>query len=330
MIKVVIFITIVILGLSCNSGESKKPTISPTIHVTRQPLDSENSNVISIINSNSSSNRDSIAYTIEVGYDVRVKKYFQFMDSIVAAADIQLLKYKPNEYIIVHANPWIIDTLQAFDYYRMMERGIFVYDQTQLVVLRKGSQLVMPDSSWAASIQKKLKETIIDVNIPEYTLRIYQHGKKILECPVRVGRNADEFLQVVGRTVNLKTPIGRGEIVRISREPLYINPRTGKKYDKTRRDDGKYTLMPIIPWIEPSINGIRYGAMIHPTTNPETLGKAYSHGCVGTTEHDAWIIYYNAPIGTPVIFRYDLEVIQPNGDTLHLKDIYGIKQKKKK
>lgn len=252
------------------------------------------------------------------------------MDSIVAAADTQLLKYKTDEYLIVHANPWIIDTLQAFDYYLMMERGIFVYDQTQLVVLRKGSQLVMPDSAWAASIRKKLKETVIDVNIPEFTLRIYQQGHKILECPVRVGRNADEFLQVVGRTVNLKTPIGKGEIVRISREPFYINPRTGKKYDKTRRDDGKYTLMPIIPWIEPSINGVRYGAMIHPTTNPETLGKAYSHGCVGTTEHDAWMIYYNAPIGTPVIFRYDLEVIQPNGDTLHLKDIYGVKQKKKK
>lgn len=86
--------------------------------------------------------------------------------------------------------------------------------------------------------------------------------------------------------------------------------------------------MPIIPWIEPSINGIRYGALIHPTTNPETLGKAYSHGCVGTTEQDAWFIYYNAPIGTPVFFRYDLTVIQPSGDILFLKDIYELGIKK--
>lgn len=131
------------------------------------------------------------------------------MDSVTATADTLALGYKPDEYILVHANPWIIDTLQSFDYYRMMKRGIFVYDQTQLIVLHKGTKLMMPDSIWAASIRKKLKETIIDVIIPEFTLRIFQFGKKILECKVRVGRNANEYLAVVGRTVNLKTPLAR-------------------------------------------------------------------------------------------------------------------------
>lgn len=309
---------------SCSLSEPKKiAQNTPILPDTIDTITNSKTEPVIIV-------RDSVAYNIEVGYDVPVKKYFRFLDSIIAAADTLALGYKPDEYTLVHANPWIIDTLQSFDYYRLMERGIFVYDQPQLIVLHKGTKLMMPDSIWAASIRKKLKETVIDVNIPEFTLRIFQFGKKILECKVRVGRNADEYLQVAGRSVNLKTPIGKGEIVRIAREPLYINPRTGKKYDKTQRDDGKYTLMPIIPWIEPSINGIRYGAMIHPTTNPETLGKAYSHGCIGTTEHDAWFIYYNAPIGTPVIFRYDLMVIQPDGDTLFLKDIYGIGQKNKK
>lgn len=324
MIRTGGFFSILLLIWSCSSGETKKLSEKITVQDTsRQTIrDTIPETPIQV--------RDSVAYGIEVGYDVKVKKYFRFMDSVIAAADTVALGYKPDEYILVHANPWIIDTLQSFDYYRLMERGIFVYDQTQLVVLKKGIKLIMPDSIWAASIRQKLKETVLDINIPEFTLRIFQYGKKVLECKVRVGRDADEYLQVVGKSVNLKTPIGKGEIVRISREPYYVNPRTGKKYDKTRRDDGKYTMMPIIPWIEPSINGIRYGAMIHPTTNPETLGKAYSHGCVGTTEHDAWFIYYNAPMGTPVIFRYDLLVIQPGGDTLFLKDIYGLSQKKKK
>jgi len=324
MIRAGAILSFLLLIWSCSSGEPRKLSENITVQ------DSSRQSVGDTITETTIQARDSVAYSIEVGYDVPVKKYFRFMDSVIAAADTLALGYKPDEYILVHANPWIIDTLQSFDYYRLMERGIFVYDQTQLIVLKKGTKLFMPDSLWANSIRDKLKHTIIDVNIPEFTLRVYQYDKKVLECKVRVGRNADEFLQVVGRSVNLKTPIGKGEIVRIAREPYYINPRTGKKYDKTRRDDGKYTLMPIIPWIEPSINGLRYGAMIHPTTNPETLGKTYSHGCVGTTEHDAWFIYYNAPIGTPVIFRYDLQVIQPNGDTLFLKDIYGLGQKKKK
>ena len=82
----------------------------------------------------------------------------------------------------------------------------------------------------------------------------------------------------------------------------------GKRYEQTKRDDGRYTKMPLIPYIEPEINGHRYGELIHPTTNPITLGKAYSNGCVGMKEADTWRLYYYAPLGTKVVFRYDLEI----------------------
>src|SRR5690606_4815866 len=108
------------------------------------------------------------------------------------------------------------------------------------------------------------------------------------------------------------------------RDPWFINPVTGKRYFATQRDDGKYTLMPQIPWLEPAITGIRYGSLIHPTSNPNTLGKAYSNGCVGTAEGAAWIIYYHAPVGTKVSFRYDVTVTDEKGDTLQLKDIYQL------
>ena len=52
----------------------------------------------------------------------------------------------------------------------------------------------------------------------------------------------------------------------------------------------KVTKLPQIPFIETEINGIRNGQLIHPTTNPETLNKAYSNGCIGTKEADAWVI----------------------------------------
>jgi len=82
------------------------------------------------------------------------------------------------------------------------------------------------------------------------------------------------------------------------------------------------TLMPQIPWTEVELDGMRYGQMIHPTTNPETLERAYSNGCIGLGEADAWCFYYHAPLGTPVVFRYDLETVNETGDTIMLPDIY--------
>jgi L,D-transpeptidase ErfK/SrfK len=81
--------------------------------------------------------------------------------------------------------------------------------------------------------------------------------------------------------------------------------------------------MPVIPWIETEINGIRNGQMIHPTTNPVTLGKASSNGCIGVTEADAWIIYYHAPLNTHVQIRYDLDILDEKGKVQKLKDIYN-------
>ena len=72
---------------------------------------------------------------------------------------------------------------------------------------------------------------------------------------------------------------------------------------------------------------MRHGQLIHPTTNPESLGKAYSNGCIGTKEADAWVIYYYAPLSTKVIIRYDLTV-KKDGEKQELKDIYGLLKNK--
>jgi L,D-transpeptidase ErfK/SrfK len=66
--------------------------------------------------------------------------------------------------------------------------------------------------------------------------------------------------------------------------------------------------------------------MIHPTTNPVTLGRAYSNGCIGTAEADAWIIYYHAPPGTPLKIRYDLEVRNVFNELQNLEDTYHDKR----
>lgn len=260
--------------------------------------------------------------TVLISYDVKVKQYFSFMDSIINAYD-SLVSYQLTEHLLVHANPWIIDSLESYDYYSRKEKGEFIEDQKETIALRKGRELLIPNETEVAPFQEMFSKTMIDVNIPEFRLRIIVDSIVKYTFPVRVGRNERKFLAMAGREISLQTPIGEGEIVRIEKNPTFINPSNNHHYYATRRDDGVYTKLPQIPWIEPSINGIRPGALIHPTTNPETLGKAYSNGCVGTPEGAAWRIYYYAPLGTKVRFRYDLDIVDESGDTLHLKDIYN-------
>jgi len=230
--------------------------------------------------------------------------------------------YKLTEHLLVRSNSWIIDTLQNTDYYRMMVHDSFVYNQKEMIVLKKGSQLSIPDAVKANKIEQEINKTVIDINIPEYKLRIFEDTLIRYEFPVRVGRNEKKFLKMAGRITDLKTKTGIGTIVNHVRNPKYYNPVNGHQYFVTKRDDLKTTALPQIPFIETEINGIRNGQLIHPTTNPVTLNKAYSNGCIGTKEADAWIIYYYAPIGTKVIIRYDLKAFNIDGEQIILKDIY--------
>ncbi len=260
-------------------------------------------------------------FKIPINYDVSIDCYFEAMDTLVRHYD-SLTPYPLSEHLLVRANSWIIDSLENTDYYRQKERGIFVYNQPQLVILRKGDTLLVPTPERAAILRDEMMHTVIDVNIPEFKLRIIENGDTLSTFLVRVGQNKRKYLSTAGREVDLRTQPGEGQIIRVETDPYFVDPASGKRFTHTRRDDGKTTIMPQIPWLEPELNGQRYGQLIHPTTNPKTLGKAYSNGCVGTGEADAWRIYYYAPIGTQVVFRYDLL-----RDSLSLKDIYGFGHK---
>lgn len=258
---------------------------------------------------------------IAVPRDIPVAAYFDYMDSLVARYDT-LTPYPLSEHLIVRANPWIIDTLENTDYYRRMARGEFVYDQRAMTVLKAGDTLRLPGPQRAAALLAAIRSTRLDINIPAFRLQIIEGDSTLYAFPVRVGKNKRKYLAMTGRVTDLRTLTGSGEIVRINRHPVFYDPVTGKTFEYTKRDDKKTTFMPQIPWMEPALDGRRYGQMIHPTTNPATLGKPASNGCIGTREADAWRIYYYAPVGTKVTVRYELTEISPAGDTLRYKDIY--------
>lgn len=265
---------------------------------------------------------DSLPKKIVINKDVTIENYFHYLDSIVTKYD-SITSYKLTEHLLVRANFWIINTLENTDYYKMMERDLFVYDQKQLVVLPKESILTIPDSDIANQIINSFQKTTLEINIPEFKLRIYEGSYLLYEFPIRVGKNEKKYLEMSGRIQDLRTITGTGYIVNHNRYPKYFNPVNNHEYFVTKRDDNKVTKLPQIPFIETEINGIRNGQLIHPTTNLNTLGKAYSNGCIGTRESDAWTIYYHAPVGTKIKIKYDIKVNIDIDKILTLNDIYG-------
>ena len=311
IIQLILASMILLLVVSVNSSYKSKNTLSLTKKT---------------IALNQVSYHDSIVNLVLINKGITVENYFQFIDSLVKKHD-PYTPYKLTEHLIVRANPWIIDTLKNTDYYRMMAKDSFVYNQKKMIALPKGATLIIPDSITASLIDNSFKKTLIDINIPEFKLRIYEASNKLHEFPIRVGRDEKVYLEMSGRVEDLKTKMGEGRIVKHVLNPRYVNPVNNHEYFVTKRDDDRITKLPQIPFIETEINGIRNGQLIHPTTNAVTLGKAYSNGCIGTNEGDAWVIYYHAPIETKIKIRYDLNVVDEVGDSIVLKDIYGIKRK---
>lgn len=253
---------------------------------------------------------------------VKIKDYFNVMDSIVNRYD-SLLTYPVSEHHIVRNNTWVIDSLAATDYYDLKRRGITSLNVKEHIIFNPGDYLVIPDSAAVDSLNRLFEQTWLDINIPEFKIWVRENDSIVYEFPVRIGRNEHEYLAMAGRVVDLRTHTGEGAIVQYSKNPDFINPTTNLAYDVTRRDDGIVTDLPNVPWLVPEINGVRHGQLIHPTTNLETLGKAYSNGCISTSEAAAWYIYYHAPLGTRIVIRYDLVIVDENGNTEHLNNIYN-------
>ncbi len=260
---------------------------------------------------------------VVVNDTIRIEDYFDFMDSLVTAHD-SIADYPLSEHILVHLNSWIIDTLANTDYYSMMQKDSFTYDQRKMIVLRPKDSIFIPDSLEVHSILETFAKLRIDINLPEYKLRIYEDSLLLYTYPIRIGQNKTKYLKMNNRLTDLRTKQGNGKIIAYRKNPDFYNPATGKKFLQTRRDDGKTTLVPQIPWLVTEIDGIRNGQLIHPTTNPKTLGKAYSNGCIGVKESDAWYIYYHCPIGTEINIRYDLKIINNKGTEIVLDNIYEL------
>lgn len=256
-----------------------------------------------------------------INEEITMGNYFKFLDRTILLLK-DSLKVDLNEYHLVHTNDWIIGRLRNTDYYFLKDLGIISLDPKEIPIFFKGDILNIPDSSGIKILNQEFEEYAIDVNIPEFKLRITRSDSILFSFLIRVGKNKSDYLKMAGRSIDLRTQAGEGKIVRINKSPTFINPKDNHIYKVTRRDDDVVTGLPVIPWLEPELNGRRLGQLLHPTTNLKTLGKPASNGCMGMRESDAWILYYYAPLGTKVNIRYDLNVQDSLGNEIILPNIY--------
>ncbi len=247
--------------------------------------------------------------------------YFQWIDQLLNNYDT-VLADTLTERQLIHANPWLIDRFKETDYYYQAEKGNFVFDQREMTILFPSDQILIPNDSLRQVISCMLNSIVLDINIPEFSLRILENDSIHHEIPIRVGKKGRKYLPYLDKEIQMETVTGSGVLVHINKTPEFLKFSSGEKITHTRRDDGQLTLMPQVPAFEPSIAGRRLGQLIHATTNPNTLGKAVSHGCIGTSEANAWVIYFYSMVGTPIEIRYDLQGFDELGNPIQLEDIY--------
>jgi L,D-transpeptidase ErfK/SrfK len=73
-------------------------------------------------------------------------------------------------------------------------------------------------------------------------------------------------------------------------------------------------------WMRISSDG--YG--IHATNEPNSIGKARSHGCIRMSRADAEDLFERVAIGTPVDIVYEVEGYDEEGNPTTFADVYGL------
>ncbi|MBI2629189.1 L,D-transpeptidase [Candidatus Pacearchaeota archaeon] len=164
-----------------------------------------------------------------------------------------------------------------------------------------------------------LKQKII-VNLPTYSLKLYEDNELKEEYPCRIGKPRTPTLIGKGKIIEKKPQVifrylsgeRKGRVIRYS----YLDPekRTIKMPYRDMRGLGF------------EINGIMNGAVIHSTTDYWTIGTARSHGCIGVKIDDMLKLYEAVHDGPLPEFETTYQTLffdKEKGDLTIWCDIYN-------
>jgi len=155
------------------------------------------------------------------------------------------------------------------------ETGIF-----QRVV---GFPSAFPASSPSVEKNKAIAFPVrLEIHLSQRKVILYKGTTPIRDYPIAVGRHGWE------------TPTGEFHVMHMEETPTWINPLTGESIPGGAPDNplGSY-------WIGFWTNGQNWIGF-HGTPNPETVGRASSHGCIRMRNSDIEDLYSQVRVGTPV------------------------------
>ena len=130
-----------------------------------------------------------------------------------------------------------------------------------------------------------IEEVRLVLKLGERRVYVYRQNKVQASFPVAVGKGGWE------------TPTGNFKVLQMIKDPVWEQPWTGE-------------LVPAGPdnplgtrWIGFWTDG-KNVIGFHGTPNPESIGRAASHGCVRMFDKDARALFEKVEVGTPVIVEH--------------------------
>jgi|SRR5919199_1924714 lipoprotein-anchoring transpeptidase ErfK/SrfK len=122
----------------------------------------------------------------------------------------------------------------------------------------------------------------LEISLSRRQVTLYYQNRPIKSYPVAVGRKGWE------------TPTGNFKVIQLLENPTWIHPLTGQAIPGGEPENplGHY-------WIGFWTNGKDWIGL-HGTPNPESVGKAASHGCIRMHNKDVEELFRQVSVGTSV------------------------------
>lgn len=149
----------------------------------------------------------------------------------------------------------------------------------------KPSPETKPVVETASVVDDFSNEFHLEIQLSRRQVALYQGSTKIKSYPIAVGRAGWE------------TPTGKYKVLQMKENPTWINPLTNTviKGGDPKNPLGHY-------WIAFWTDG-RNWIGFHGTPNPETVGRAASHGCIRMHNEDVEELFYQVTPGTIVTVK---------------------------
>lgn len=163
----------------------------------------------------------------------------------------------------------------------VLDQSLFPHDEPPIDPANSPpASPVMPSPAAAPATPSGMR---LQIDLSSRRLTLYQGEMEMSHFPIAVGREG------------WQTPIGEWEVRQMIHDPAWRNPFTGRVISGSDPENplGDY-------WIGFWTDGENWVGM-HGTPNPESVGRAASHGCIRLYNHDIAALFALVTVGTPVI-----------------------------